>query len=191
MSENTEAAVQPTTTEPVFSLDQPADEVLKQPLNAQRRRAGQRVSVDSLFQQLRTLWKGTLYTTIYGLYVLFVGWLFVFVDWRAALTAMFAIIVTHPLRYIVNSVDKVGWQLDGPVDGNADAARKYQQRLYYGLYGAIMLCNVFLVGLTWYVSDTYFALGSVVLLGVVEVLFWQIQSLNKTIEYAWANYGSE
>lgn len=155
--------------------------------------ARQTISANVLFQQLQTLWKGTLYTTIYSMYVLFVGWLFVFVDWRAALIALAAILVTHPLRYIVNSVDQIGWRLDNDqVSGDKEAARVYQRRLYYGLYAAIMLCNLFLVGLTQYVSEDWrYAVGSIAMLGAVEVLFWQIQSLNKRITFALANYGRE
>jgi hypothetical protein len=82
-------------------------------------------SVKKIFQQLRTLWEGRLYTTIYALYTALIGWLLVWVDWRAALLSFFVISVTHPLR---NSVDKLGWELGKVPDPDAASARTYQRR---------------------------------------------------------------
>lgn len=140
-----------------------------------------------LLQKLRSLWKGTLYTTIYVFYTALIGWLLLYIDWRAALLAFFAITVTHPLRYIVNSVDKIGWEMSNKPDPMG--VKAYQQRLFWGLYGIITVCNVFLVGQAYYVGDLWPAVATGVLLAIVEFLFKEIQKLNRLIEFTWADYG--
>ena len=149
------------------------------------------LDITDLFQKLRQLWKGTLYTVIYGLYVLLIGAMFVFVDWRAALLSFFVIAVSHPLRFIVNSVDKIGWEIvTKKVQGDTTEVKTYQQRLFWGLFAAIQVCNLFLVGQVWFVTNVHwYALGVLAALVLIEFLFGQIQAINKKIEFTWADYG--
>lgn len=144
-----------------------------------------------LMQKLRALWKGTLYTTIYVMYTALIGWLLLYIDWRAALLAFFVISVTHPLRYIVNSVDKIGWEISKNPDTfhpNGEV-KSYQQRLFWGLYSIITVCNLFLIGQSYYIGDNWACAITGVMIVAVEFLFKEIQKLNRLIEFTWADYG--
>lgn len=150
------------------------------------------VNVQDLFQKLQLLFKGTIYTAIYGLYTVFVGGMLLYVDWRAALLSFFVISVTHPLRYIANGVDKIGWQLTNePVDPgvNVEAARAFQQKLLYGLLAAIFVCDLFLIGQAWFVSSALYAALSLLLFAAVEVMYFQVRKLERATEYKPADYG--
>lgn len=150
--------------------------------------------------RLWRLWKGTLVVAAMSAYALLVTLLFLHHGWRAALLALFFIVVSQVFRYIANDVDRIGWNLqrrhdsagggDAGMDGGDGAASvRYQLRLFWLLVGLAQLLNIVLVGQAFELAGVGRAVATLAGLTFVEVLFSRIRKVNRRVEFQQASYG--
>lgn len=146
--------------------------------------------------RLWRLWKGTLVVAATSAYALLVALLFLHHGWRAALLALFFIVVSQVFRYIANDVDRIGWNLrrrdsagDADMDGDGAASVRYQSRLFWLLVGLAQLLNIVLVGQAFALAGVGRAVATLAGLVFVEVLFSRIRKVNRRVEFQQASYG--
>ncbi|MEM7015715.1 MAG: hypothetical protein AAF512_00070 [Pseudomonadota bacterium] len=138
--------------------------------------------------RLQRLWKGTLLIGIGGAYVLFLGLLFIYYGWRAALMAVFVLVLSQFFRYIANDIDRIGWQISKDAKFSDDT-KHYQSRLIYLMVGLILLLNVALITQAYLLGGLEWTIGTVAILAFVEILYIQVRKVNRTTEFEQASYG--
>ncbi len=141
--------------------------------------------------RLQRLWKGTLLVGVVGGYALLISLLLVEHGWRAALLALFFVVLAQFLRYIANDVDRIGWRLSRQQDlGEGDnRTSQAQLRLLRVLIGLAQLVNVALIGQAYWLSGIVWAVPILLGLVFIEFLFSRIRKVNRRVDFAEASYG--
>ncbi len=145
--------------------------------------------------RLGRLWKGTLLVGVASAYALLIALMFVHYGWRPALLALVLIVVSQFLRYIAGDVDRIGWNLarqhdkSGDEQGADSNAIRHQRRLFRLLVALAQVVNLALVAQALFVGGALRAAATLIGLMVVEVLFAQIRSVNRRVDFERASYG--
>ena len=91
--------------------------------------------------RLQRLWKGTLFVGVGGAYIALLAGALILFGWKAALLAVFLVLLGQCFRYIANDIDRLGWAMAGDgeskVEGSA-ATKRDQTRLLW-LLGILVL----------------------------------------------------
>ena len=143
--------------------------------------------------RLQRLWKGTLFVGVAGGYLgLLAGGLILF-GWRAALLALFFVLLGQCLRYIANDIDRLGWSMARAAesaDGRFDAATKRDQRRMLRLLGTLaLLPSVALTAQAYVLGDWQAASVVAAVLTLVEALYLAIRRANRRTAFTEASYG--
>ncbi|NQZ07829.1 MAG: hypothetical protein HRT35_11765 [Algicola sp.] len=152
-------------------------------------------SANDIALKLRTLYKGTLYIGIGGLYILLLGMMLVYVGFLGALLTCFLICLVQLFRYIAGDVDRLGWVMSNKnissdsFSGAGDATQTYQSRMLMLLVGLIQIANLAIVYQCYVNSTAKWAGLALVAIVSVELMFKQIRKTNREIDYELASYG--
>ena len=139
---------------------------------------------------LRRLWKGTLYIGVTGIYAFLLGMLLVHRGWRPAVLVLFLIGLGQWFRHIASDVDRIGWVLskEEPSEKQAEEKR-YQSKMLILLFALIQLLNIGIIYQAYIISTWMWALIVALIILIVEIIFGQIRSVNRRIDYESASYG--
>lgn len=149
-------------------------------------------SSTDLHTRLQRLWKGTLVVAITAGYLLILTLLLIHRDWRAALMALFLIVLAQFFRYIGDDVDRIGWQLSRHSNKpreNADEARHRQTRMHRLLVGLTQLPNLALVGHGHWLGGPVWAAALLVGVVAIELLHARIRKVNRAVAFEQASFG--
>jgi MFS family permease len=148
------------------------------------------INADKLALRLRRLWMGTLYIGIFAVYILLLGLLLVYYGWRPALLSLFLIGVIQLFRYVTNDVDRIGWLLSQEnIEGEKEGIIQHRTKLQYLLLTLILLLNLAIVYQVYLVSSWRQAIGLLIGLILVEMMFRLIRATNRQIDYKSPLYG--
>ena len=148
------------------------------------------INADRLTLRLRRLWMGTLYIGIFAVYTLLLGLLLVYFGWRPALLSLFLIGLIQLFRYVANDVDRIGWLLnEDNFEGEKEGIIQYRTKLQYLLLTLILLLNLAIVYQMYLVSRWQQAIGVLIGLILVELMFRQIRATNRQVDYESPLYG--
>ena len=143
--------------------------------------------------RLQRLWKGTLFVGVAGAYVGLLTTGLILFGWRAALLALFFVVLGQCLRYIANDVDRLGWVMARATEsahGRFDAGTKQNQRRMLRLLGALaLLPSVALAAQSYMLGGWQAASVAAVVLTLVELLFLTIRRANRRTAFTEASYG--
>ena len=142
--------------------------------------------------RLQRLWKGTLFVGVGGAYIALLAGALILFGWKAALLAVFLVLLGQCFRYIANDIDRLGWAMardgESKVEGSA-ATRRDQTRLLW-LLGILMLApSAALVVQAQYLGGGRVALVVGITLAFVEALYVAIRRVNRRTAFQEASYG--
>ena len=150
-------------------------------------------SATELHTRLQRLWKGTLVVAITAGYLLILTLLLIHRDWRAALMALFLIVLAQFFRYIGDDVDRIGWQLsrqsDKPQRDNDADAKTRQTRMHRLLVALTQLPNLALVGHGYLLGGTRWAAALAIGVVAIELLHTRIRKANRAVAFQQASFG--
>lgn len=146
-----------------------------------------------LHTRLQRLWKGTLVVAITAGYLLILTLLLIHRDWRAALMALFLIVLAQFFRYIGDDVDRIGWQLSShsnkAQERAEDHAQDRQKRMRRLLVGLTWLPNLALVGHGHWLGGPVWAAALFIGVVVIELLHARIRKVNRAVAFEQASFG--
>ena len=152
-------------------------------------------SSDDTRLRLQRLAKGALFVGIAAGYTLLLALALVLHGWKAALLALFFVVVGQFFRHIASEADRIGWRLDAERDeadagAQADSAtRTYQRRMLWLFASLAQVPNVALVVQASLLSNLESAgivAGSLLL---IELLYLTVRRLNRQTAFREASYG--
>jgi uncharacterized membrane protein len=150
------------------------------------------IEPDIIAQKLQRLWKGTLFIGISGIYILIIALMFIYQGWRPGLLTVFFLGLSQFFRYIANDVDRIGWTIKTQKNGNqkiTESTKAYQVQMLYILVILTKLQNIAIIYQVYFLAGTKWMISTFVGLSIVELLYMQIRSVNKKIEFEQASYG--
>ena len=150
-------------------------------------------SSDDTRLRLQRLAKGALFVGIAAGYTLLLALALVLHGWKAALLALFFVVVGQFFRHIASEADRIGWRLDAERDeaeAQADSATQtYQRRMLWLFASLAQVPNVALVVQASLLSNLESAgivAGSLLL---IELLYLTVRRLNRQTAFREASYG--
>jgi len=147
-------------------------------------------STNEIALKFRTLWKGTIYIGIGGIYTFLIGMVLIFVGLKAALLTVFFIALVQLFRYIAGDVHRLGWVMENnEISGAQEDTRKYQSSMLLLLFLLIQISNLAIIYQVYVISSTMWVLFTFFGILAVELMFRQIRNLNHEIDYELASYG--
>ena len=148
-------------------------------------------NANQLHTRLQRLWKGTLVVAITAGYLLILTLLLIHRDWKAALMALFLIVLAQFFRYIGDDVDRIGWQLSrqsGESERDEEANRR-QKRMHRLLVGLTQLPNLALVGHGYWLGGQRWAIALAIGVVAIEFLHTRIRKVNRAVAFEQASFG--
>ena len=142
--------------------------------------------------RLQRLWKGTLFVGVGGAYIALLAGALILFGWKAALLAVFFVLLGQCFRYIANDIDRLGWAMtrDGASEAEDGAATKRDQTRLLWLLGILVLApSAALIVQAQYLGGGRVALVVGVTLSVVEALYAAIRRVNRRTAFQEASYG--
>ena len=137
------------------------------------------------------LLKGTFYGLIFAAYVAFIFVVFVYSTWINALLVAALIALAQFLRFIASDVDRIGWMISSESDQSSDeqATRKSRIQLLVVLIILLHSANIGLLYLSYVLLGQMWALGWLLAVVAIEVMFVKVRSVNRRIRFQYASYG--
>jgi hypothetical protein len=89
-------------------------------------------------------------------------------------------------------VDRIGWTIKTQKNGNqkiTESTKAYQVQMLYILVILTQLQNIAIIYQVYFLAGTKWMISTFVGLSIVELLYMQIRSVNKKIEFEQASYG--
>ena len=149
-------------------------------------------NANQLHTRLQRLWKGTLVVAITAGYLLILTLLLIHRDWKAALMALFLIVLAQFFRYIGDDVDRIGWQLSRqsgePRPGGEDATVR-QKHMHRLLFGLTQLPNLALIGHGYWLGGERWAIALAIAVVAIEFLHTRIRKVNRAVAFEQASFG--
>ncbi len=150
-------------------------------------------NANQLHTRLQRLWKGTLVVAITAGYLLILTLLLIHRDWKAALMALFLIVLAQFFRYIGDDVDRIGWQLSRqsgePGREGDEAANRRQKRMHRLLVGLTQLPNLALVAHGYWLGGERWAIALAIGVVAIEFLHTRIRKVNRAVAFEQASFG--
>lgn len=150
-------------------------------------------NANQLHTRLQRLWKGTLVVAITAGYLLILTLLLIHRDWKAALMALFLIVLAQFFRYIGDDVDRIGWQLSRqsskPEREGDDAATVRQKHMHRLLVGLTQLPNLALVAHGYWLGGQRWAIALAIGVVAIEFLHTRIRKVNRAVAFEQASFG--
>lgn len=150
-------------------------------------------NANQLHTRLQRLWKGTLVVAITAGYLLILTLLLIHRDWKAALMALFLIVLAQFFRYIGDDVDRIGWQLSRqsgkPGREGDDAANRRQKHMHRLLVGLTQLPNLALIGHGYWLGGERWAIALAIAVVAIEFLHTRIRKVNRAVAFEQASFG--
>ena len=142
--------------------------------------------------RLQRLWKGTLFVGVGGAYIALLAGALILFGWKAALLAVFLVLLGQCFRYIANDIDRLGWAMaddgESKVEGSA-ATKRDQTRLLWLLGFLVLTPSVAMILQAQYLGGVRVALVVGVTLAFVEALYVAIRRVNRRTAFQEASYG--
>ena len=142
--------------------------------------------------RLQRLWKGTLFVGVGGAYIALLAGALILFGWKAALLAVFLVLLGQCFRYIANDIDRLGWAMardaESKVEGSA-ATKRDQTRLLWLLGILVLAPSAALIAQAQYLGGERVALVVGVTLAFVEALYLAIRRVNRRTAFQEASYG--
>ena len=142
--------------------------------------------------RLQRLWKGTLFVGVGGAYIALLAGALILFGWKAALLAVFLVLLGQCFRYIANDIDRIGWAMARDEESKAEgsAATKRDQTRLLWLLGILVLApSAALIVQAQYLGGGRVALVVGVTLAFVEALYVAIRRVNRRTAFREASYG--
>ena len=150
-------------------------------------------NANQLHTRLQRLWKGTLVVAITAGYLLILTLLLIHRDWKAALMALFLIVLAQFFRYIGDDVDRIGWQLSRqssePEREGDEAANRRQKHMHRLLVGLTQLPNLALVAHGYWLGGQRWAIALAIGVVAIEFLHTRIRKVNRAVAFEQASFG--
>ena len=146
-------------------------------------------SSDDTRLRLQRLAKGALFVGIAAGYTLLLALALVLHGWKAALLALFFVVVGQFFRHIASEADRIGWRLDAERDEADSETRTYQRRMLRLFASLAQVPNVALVVQASILSSLDSASIVAASLLLIELLYLTVRRLNRQTAFREASYG--
>ena len=142
--------------------------------------------------RLQRLWKGTLFVAVGGAYIALLAGALILFGWKAALLAVFLVLLGQCFRYIANDIDRLGWAMASNAESKVErstATQRDQTRLLWLLGILVLAPSAALIVQAQYLGGGRVALVVGIALGFVEALYVAIRRVNRRTAFQEASYG--
>ena len=142
--------------------------------------------------RLQRLWKGTLFVGVGGAYIALLAGALILFGWKAALLAVFLVLLGQCFRYIANDIDRLGWAMadggESEIEGSA-VPKRDQTRLLWLLGILVLTPSAAMIVQAQYLGGGRVALVVGVTLAFVEALYVAIRRVNRRTAFQEASFG--